>query len=621
MRRWLLQFRSAQLLLRHKTYWKARVTLILVIALSFCSSLILWLSPDQSRFVLRVSVNFPNAAAFAYSTFYASDEYFPALQVFLKTLADTEPAYPLIIGITDSIDVAKLEVTVAALFSSPYRIELWKPIKSPEHSKEHSRWSPNWTKLRLWQLEFDRVLYVDADVLFLKNLDEVFSHPILNGFCGALDWGRWTPISSRKMNGGVILLRPSQAVFHTLLRASKHVSKYRSEEAEQGLLNYFFQKNECRLPYTLDAQKTLSVSEPSLWNIDDIFILHYTGEKPWRSWSTRKYRERWVLPEVVVALEKVDSWDAHLYESLHSKWHEQYLKVLQPEVHLRLWQMYHSSSCWMSLNSGPMYDHIRLTGPLRRKSDLDATIFESRLDDSVFQKSFGEFAGMLALYNASFRLRERRFVGFLSWRWREKENWMEGASIDWTKVNFGDTQSVFYWYAIYMFDFYEGIEIQHPGMLHVFKTVFAEFDLPMLGPGHFCMSNYIILHVSLFESFMLFASDAVQRYLRFFPLDRPCPFETPPGEQDRCAGFFTERLIHVWAAMNGVKMVYAVDHPEWRKPYGIHAIRPAKTFLAERQSGLADGPQLVVHGSAVGGSLSAASFFPPLPTAAPNFVN
>ena len=46
-----------------------------------------------------------------------------------------------------------------------------------------------WTKLRVWQLDdYDKVVMIDADMLVLKNVDELFKMPELSA-CSMIEKG------------------------------------------------------------------------------------------------------------------------------------------------------------------------------------------------------------------------------------------------------------------------------------------------------------------------------------------------------------------------------------------------------------------------------------------------
>ena len=177
---------------------------------------------------------------YAYATFFGSEDFLPAVQVLLHTLAATRPAHPLVLCVVEG--AVSRAALAAVLHRAPMRVEvqLWTPLLPPPGSTHAPRWALNWNKLRLWQLPgYSKVLYLDADMLVLRNMDSAFEARV-DRFLGTPDWGKWTRPGSAKMNGGVFLLQPSEDTFRRLVAFSRRTGRYRSLEAEQGLLNAYF---------------------------------------------------------------------------------------------------------------------------------------------------------------------------------------------------------------------------------------------------------------------------------------------------------------------------------------------------------------------------------------------
>jgi hypothetical protein len=117
---------------------------------------------------------------FTYATFMGSMSFLPAVEVFLYTLNETSLSFSFslcvafIEGYREIVDVAS---SVLLKYNSTLscQIYLWPVISSPKNGHEHLMWSINWTKLQLWTMfEFEKIFYVDLDVMFMRNVDEVF---------------------------------------------------------------------------------------------------------------------------------------------------------------------------------------------------------------------------------------------------------------------------------------------------------------------------------------------------------------------------------------------------------------------------------------------------------------
>ncbi len=76
----------------------------------------------------------------------------------------------------------------------------------------------NFAKLRLWQLPYRRVVFIDADALVLKPIDRLFDYPEFsaapNVYESLADFGR--------LNSGVFTARPSPETFRHNARPPRH---------------------------------------------------------------------------------------------------------------------------------------------------------------------------------------------------------------------------------------------------------------------------------------------------------------------------------------------------------------------------------------------------------------
>ena len=527
---------------------------------------------DASNSIRR---NTGRRSKYVYATFIGSDNFFAALEVFLYTFVTNNMKHPLalcVAEVSNYQDIVAETLRILSKYDSrlDYTIYILPLISSPQGSEVRKRWLVNWTKIQLWSLlEYEKVFYVDLDVIFMRNTDAVFENYDVDRYMGTHDWGRWEGIESRKMNGGVFLMRPAMTTRSFLLTEYQDIRKYNHIEAEQGLFNMVFTKEGCCLPFHYNVQKTVVDSIPDIWNLDDINILHFTGEKPWRSWSTSYFRSNFVDKEIIEQRIAEDQWDADNYKSLHDMWKDKYMLARADELrNLTIYQMYHDSKCWSSINKLPFYRGLRLNGPMRAESDINATLLNAKLANESYQMALSEFGGMISIHSMKRELLPR-FIGFTSWKEYVKYDWKEGASIDWTKVDFKQN-TIYFWYSLPNVigkTYIETMNIHHKGMMNVMRELLP-YALPgMNSKNRYIYANYFITSREVFISYMDSAKMLLDLFLAKYPLNSKCPFLIPEHETNgrlRCAGYFMERYINIWAAHNNISLVYAVDEPSWR---------------------------------------------------------
>ncbi|TFY76383.1 hypothetical protein EWM64_g7627 [Hericium alpestre] len=166
----------------------------------------------------------------------------------------------------------------------------WEPhpvdFIAPPHNGEGIglRFGDQYTKLSLWTLDqigIQKLVYLDGDTLVRRRFDELFALPF--DFAAVPDIWENERGFALGFNAGVLLLRPSTAVFENLL-AHMEDAVYPPGEAEQAYLNLYFGAEAVRLPYIYNANLVAKIRSPKLWNFmsrsDALRIVHYTTPKP-----------------------------------------------------------------------------------------------------------------------------------------------------------------------------------------------------------------------------------------------------------------------------------------------------------------------------------------------------
>lgn len=134
----------------------------------------------------------------------------------------------------------------------------------------------NFAKLRLWQLDYARVVFVDADALVLQNVDKLFDYP---EFCAAPNVYE-SLADFHRMNSGVFTARPSQATYRDML-ARLDVPGVFWRRTDQSFLQDYF-PDWHGLPVFCNMLQYVWFAMPQLWRWRDIRILHFQYEKPWQ---------------------------------------------------------------------------------------------------------------------------------------------------------------------------------------------------------------------------------------------------------------------------------------------------------------------------------------------------
>lgn len=136
----------------------------------------------------------------------------------------------------------------------------------------------NFGKLRLWELEeYERVVFIDADAVVLRNVDRLFGYPegsAAPNLYASLD-------DFHRMNSGVFVATPSRRTFASMCEALDQPDAFFRRTDQTFLERYFPDWH--GLPYTYNTLQYVYLNLPALFRWDAIRVLHYQYEKPWQS--------------------------------------------------------------------------------------------------------------------------------------------------------------------------------------------------------------------------------------------------------------------------------------------------------------------------------------------------
>jgi len=206
----------------------------------------------------------------AYVTALFTEDYKIAVQVLGVSIRNTKTTRDMVVLTSDNIS----QGTKTELISFGWKIKevAALTVKYPTRTK----WMKNLTKLRIWQLiEYKKVVFVDADMLVLQNIDHLFECP--DPICASLD----APVPT-KFNAGLMVITPNETIFDALLNLWKEGKEY--PDVEQGLLNDFYPldslKRENILPFQYNAH-SYTDGVGIVYDLSDVKVIHFTTFKPW----------------------------------------------------------------------------------------------------------------------------------------------------------------------------------------------------------------------------------------------------------------------------------------------------------------------------------------------------
>ncbi|RKP34378.1 nucleotide-diphospho-sugar transferase, partial [Dimargaris cristalligena] len=220
--------------------------------------------------------------SYAYVTLVTSNDYAQGAVVLAHSLRQSGTSYPLVCLITPST------LTPAAtdiLYTSFDRVVPVSPFDSGDHTNLKLLGRPDlgvtWTKFELWRLtEYSKIVFLDADTLVLRNLDDLFATK--GPFAAAPDIG-WPDC----FNSGVMVCTPDQRTWASLRSRAEQEGSF--DGGDQGLLNDHFSNwstagPEQRLAFADNFTASAGYSyAPAFQRFGDrVRVVHFIGHgKPW----------------------------------------------------------------------------------------------------------------------------------------------------------------------------------------------------------------------------------------------------------------------------------------------------------------------------------------------------
>ncbi|TPX52650.1 hypothetical protein SeMB42_g01274 [Synchytrium endobioticum] len=281
-----------------------------------------------------------------YATLLSDASYLVGVQVLAASLQRNESVHRLVVLITDNLEYDDLarclckQSIVECRRVTPLHVGC---ADGAQTAYAFQRFENVWSKLNVFNLvEYDKVCLMDADMLTLHNMDEVFAYLpagattiaaapacVCNVTSNPSYPAHWHPsnclhtyngagirapatLPRREFNSGLVVLKPSVAVFSHMvaaLSAKSDLSAY--SFADQDFLNELF-PGWIELPYVYNALKTLSVHHADVWRMDQVKNVHYILEKPWK-----------VHPET-----NKEEFEASPYKTLNQIWWDVYKTIV-----------------------------------------------------------------------------------------------------------------------------------------------------------------------------------------------------------------------------------------------------------------------------------------------------
>ncbi|WOH16541.1 hypothetical protein DCAR_0936096 [Daucus carota subsp. sativus] len=275
----------------------------------------------------------------AYVTFLAGNgDYVKGVVGLAKGLRKAKSAYPLVVAMLPDVPQEHREL----LSSQGCIIQEIEPIYPPENQVQFAMayYVINYSKLRIWNFEYTKMVYLDADIQVFENIDHLFETPdgyfyaVKDCFCEktwshspqySVGYCQQCPEKVKwpaemgcppplYFNAGMFVFEPSQLVYESLLQNLLITAP--TPFAEQDFLNMFFNHMYKPIPLAYNLVLAMLWRHPENVKLEEVKVVHYcaAGSKPWRYTGKEANMDREDIKMLVAKW-----WDIYNDESLDFK--------------------------------------------------------------------------------------------------------------------------------------------------------------------------------------------------------------------------------------------------------------------------------------------------------------
>lgn len=244
----------------------------------------------------------------AYVTYLGSDNYLIGILALRYQLKKYQCHYPLIVLITPNLSDETIKILDRNNISTILidQIELSSTIISNNKKNGTDNWNRTFEKLKLFSLKgYEKIVYLDADMLVLDNLDNLFKKDNLSAVISGTKYPgneNW----SQTLNSGLMVIVPKVGEDKRLYDL---IGKGDMKDAggDQGVIHVAYpdwpknKKLHLGEEYNLLAPYESYYLAKGIVEYKSLKVIHYIGlRKPWVLTSIEK--DKYILREIIKGL-------------------------------------------------------------------------------------------------------------------------------------------------------------------------------------------------------------------------------------------------------------------------------------------------------------------------------
>ncbi len=227
---------------------------------------------------------------FAYVTAITNEKYYKGLKTLFKSLKATKTTFPLFVMMPEECRNSPLSENISKsglpiIFCPKINIS-----KNHTNDNVYKHWNETFFKLNIANLiQFNKIVFLDADMIVLKNIDHLFDYPSISATTG----GKAAHPEWIEFNSGIMVMEPSSQLYEGLINCiTPAITRKKASGqgyGDQDVFNQFFPewKNEPKHNFgeSYNAEHCFVdefVKVHGKKSFKNIYVLHFIGgDKIW----------------------------------------------------------------------------------------------------------------------------------------------------------------------------------------------------------------------------------------------------------------------------------------------------------------------------------------------------
>lgn len=243
----------------------------------------------------------------AYVTLLSNDRYLKGVMGLKRALEKTNARYPLIcalsVGVPDSCEDFLTQNGIECVRFGSTALE--NTLSSEGH---FAYWDHTFDKLKIWELDrYETLVYLDSDMLILKNLDHLFERRNFTSVCA----GKSVPGHEHYTgpNSGLMVIKPDTTIAGDLCRLANEITSARTGRSD------FIGDQDILQAYLPDWDRDTELHLDEAYNIfadclkyyvgalgyslspdsqRPLYVIHFIGRT--KPWMKRRFKSRlWLI--------------------------------------------------------------------------------------------------------------------------------------------------------------------------------------------------------------------------------------------------------------------------------------------------------------------------------------